>query len=518
MAETTQLTLGKTTAQGPRGTLPDRALRPEAKSGKKGWKKILLFVVGAVLLVGLVSGGIAWSKRGIVTVQTGKVGRQDISSIVTASGQIKPPTEGFANVNANSFGKITDIYVKEGDSVKKGQLLLRTEAIQQEADVEAQKAALKTSQADAAAAEAAVQSSAAALRTSQADLDTARARFTQAKDDFGRAQQLVKDQLIAQQVYDQRRSDYAVAQANLDASQARVAQAKAQYQQALYNRDMLMARIAQTRAQLVRATDVRNKTIYTSPLDGIVTSLPVHVGENVVPGIQNQPGSVLFQVSNLAIITAEVKVDEADIVNVKLGQPAEVTIDAIPNKTFKGHVTQIGQSAIGRNTGLTTSSQTQTAAATEEAKDFLVVVTLDDPPPNLRPGLSTTAKVTTATRQNAVTVPIQALTIRTRRELEESEKSPKGKAMAAPKQPEASTAASKEKDKDKEELQGLFVVRSGQATFVPVETGVMGTTDVEVVKGLQPAEEIITGSYQVLRTIKNKTKVKVDNSSAPKPS
>jgi HlyD family secretion protein len=518
MAETTQLTLGKTTTQGPSETPASRALRPGAKSGGKRWKKILLFVVGAVLLVGLVSGGIAWSKRGIVTVQTAKVGRQDISSVVTASGQIKPPPEGFANVNANSFGKITDIYVKEGDRVKKGQLLLKTESVQQQADVESQRAALKTAEADAAAAEAAVQSSAAALKTSQADIGTARARFTQAKDDFVRAQQLVKDQLIAQQVYDQRRSDYAVAQATLDANQARVAQAKALYQQALYNRDMLMARISQNRAQLVRATDVRNKTIYTSPLDGIVTSLPVHEGENVVTGIQNQVGSVLFQVSDLSVITAEVKVDEADIVNVKLGQPAEVTIDAIPNKTFKGHVTKIGQSAIGRNTGMTTSSQTQTAAATEEAKDFAVVVTLDEPPPNLRPGLSTTAKITTATRQNAVTVPIQALTIRTRRELEESEKSSKGKAMAAPKQPEAPTAASKEKDK--EELQGIFVVRSGQAAFVPVETGVMGTTDVEVVKGLQPGEEIITGSYQILRTIKNKTKVKVDNSSssAPKPS
>jgi HlyD family secretion protein len=227
------------------------------------------------------------------------------------------------------------------------------------------------------------------------------------------------------------------------------------------------------------------------------------------------PGSVLFQVSDLSVITAEVKVDEADIVNVKLRQPAEVTIDAIPNKTFKGHVTQIGQSAIGRNTGLTTSNQNQTAAATEEAKDFMVVVTLDEPPSNLRPGLSTTAKITTATRQNAVTVPIQALTIRTRRELEEAEKDSKGKALAAGKQPDAAT--SKDKEKEKEELQGVFAVRGGQAVFIPLETGIMGTTDVEIVKGLQAGDEIITGSYQVLRTIKNKTKVKVDNSPAAPP-
>lgn len=468
----------------------------------KRWKKILLFSVAVVALIALVVGGIWWSKRGQVAVQTGKVGRGDLASIVTASGEIKPPPDKLANVNANSYGKITAIYVKEGDQVKKGQLLLRTEDIQQGADVEAQQAALKTAQADAQGAEAAVQSAAASLKTSQADLAQAEAKYNQAKDDYARGERLYGDKLIAQQVFDQRRSDYEVAQASLQASQARVAQAKALYQQAIYNRDMSHARIAQNRAQLVRATDVRNKTVYTSPLNGVVTSLPVHEGENVVPGIQNQPGSVLFQASDLSVITAEVKVDETDIVNVKLGQPADVNIDAIPNKTFKGHVTEIGQSAVSRTTGQTTSTST----TSEEAKDFKVVVTLDDPPPGLRPGLSTTAKVTTATRQNALTIPIQALTIRTRRELEEPSKGSKGQTLAAERQP-----SPKDKDKGKEELQGVFVVRNGRAVFVSVETGIMGTTDVEVLKGLQPGDEIVTGSYQALRTLKNNTKVKVDN-------
>ena len=468
----------------------------------KRWKKILLFSVAVVALIALVVGGIWWSKRGQVAVQTGKVGRGDLASIVTASGEIKPPPDKLANVNANSYGKITAIYVKEGDQVKKGQLLLRTEDIQQGADVEAQQAALKTAQADAQGAEAAVQSAAASLKTSQADLAQAEAKYNQAKDDYARGERLYGDKLIAQQVFDQRRSDYEVAQASLQASQARVAQAKALYQQAIYNRDMSHARIAQNRAQLVRATDVRNKTVYTSPLNGVVTSLPVHEGENVVPGIQNQPGSVLFQASDLSVITAEVKVDETDIVNVKLGQPADVNIDAIPNKTFKGHVTEIGQSAVSRTTGQTTSTST----TSEEAKDFKVVVTLDDPPPGLRPGLSTTAKVTTATRQNALTIPIQALTIRTRRELEEPSKGSKGRTLAAERQP-----SPKDKDKGKEELQGVFVVRNGRAVFVSVETGIMGTTDVEVLKGLQSGDEIVTGSYQALRTLKNNTKVKVDN-------
>jgi len=394
---------------------------------------------------------------------------------------------------------------------------MRTEDIQQAADVDAQQAALKTAQADLSGAEAAVESAAAALKTAQADLDQAQAKYKQAKDDFTRAQGLVEDQLIAQQAFDQRRSDYRVAEAAVQSAQARVAQAKALYQQATYSRDMASARVAQSKAQLIRFIDVRDKTIYASPIDGIITSLPVHLGENVVPGIQNQVGSVLFQVSDLAVITAEVKVDETDIVNVKVGQPADVTIDAIPNKTFKGHVTEIGQSAVSRSTGQTTTTST-TGTTSEEAKDFKVVVTLDHPPTGLRPGLSTTAKITTATRQNAVTIPIQALTIRTRRELEEPKKGSTSKAQAAEKQPESA----KEKEKAKEEVQGVFAVKGDKAVFVPAETGIMGVTDVEITKGLQPGGEIVTGSYQVLRTLKNNTKVKVDNSApaggGPKPS
>lgn len=497
--------LGKVTLTEIEGPTMREVPGPPRRGGMKRWKKILLFSVAAAVLVGLVVGGIVWSHRGVVTVQTGKVVRQDLVSIVTASGQVKPPPEGFANVNANTFGKITDIYVKEGDHVKKGQVLLRTESVQQQAGVEAQQAALRTAQADASAATAAVESAGAALKTAQADFQTSQARFTQAKQDFERAQQLLKDRLIAQQLFDQRHSEFEVAQASLQASQARVAQARAQYQQATHNRDMIQARVAQFRAGLLQAEDLRNKTIYTAPFDAVITSLPVHVGENVVTGIQNQQGSVLFQVSDLSLITAEVKVDEADIINVKLNQPADVTIDAVPNKTFKGHVTKIGQSAVGRNTGLTTSTSTQSAAQNEEAKDFNVVVTLDSPPPNLRPGLSTTAKIQTASLQNAITVPIQALTIRTRRELEEPQKNSKGKTLAA------SPPSKKEIERGKEEVQGVFVVRNGRAVFVPLQTGIMSSTDAEVLGGVQPGEEIVTGSYKVLRTLKNSTKVKINN-------
>jgi len=223
----------------------------------------------------------------------------------------------------------------------------------------------------------------------------------------------------------------------------------------------------------------------------------------VVIGIQNSPGSTLMTIADMSVITAEVKVDETDIVNIKIGQPADVTIDAIPNKAFKGRVTEIGDNAVVRSTGVSTSQQT---IATQEAKDFKVVVTVDNPPENLRPGLSTTAKITTDTRKNVLTIPIQALTVRQKGDLRESISS---SAVHAAEQPQAAS------QDDKKEIQGVFVIRNKRALFVPVETGISGSTDIEVLKGLQNGDEIITGSYKVLRTLRNGTSVKVDNT-APK--
>jgi HlyD family secretion protein len=279
-----------------------------------------------------------------------------------------------------------------------------------------------------------------------------------------------------------------------------VAQAKAQL-------DSAERHIHQNRANLTRASDVLQKTTYAAPFDGVVTNLPVREGETVVIGIQNSPGSTLMTIADLSVITAEVRVDETDIVNVKLGQPADVTIDAIPKKSFKAVVTEIGDNAIVRSTGVATTQQT---ASSQEAKDFKVVVTLQDPPENLRPGLSTTAKITTATRPQVVSIPIQALTIRRKADLEEAKTADKNAVQAAAPQGTASNNS-----KDKEDVQGVFVIRKGKAEFVPVDTGIAGTTDIEVLNGLQPGDEIVTGSYKVLRTMKPGASVKIDNS-APK--
>jgi HlyD family secretion protein len=257
---------------------------------------------------------------------------------------------------------------------------------------------------------------------------------------------------------------------------------------------------------LRRASDALSKTTYLAPFDGVVTNLPVREGETVVVGIQNSPGSTLMTVADMSVITAEVQVDETDIVNVKLGQPAEVSIDAIPKKKFKGIVTEIGNNAILRSTGVSTA---QTLGSSQEAKDFKVVVTLQDPPENLRPGLSSTAKITTATRQNAVSIPIQALTIRQRGDLEDK----KGKDKAAVQA--ASPANPEEKTKAKEEIQGVFILHNGKAEFKSVDTGITGTTDIEITNGIKEGDEIVTGSYKVLRSLRNGASVKVNNQ-APK--
>src|SRR6202790_612330 len=457
----------------------------------KPWKKIAIGAGIVVLLAIIVGFTVHQSSKNVTTVQTGKVQRQDLATVVSASGEIKP--KNYVNVGANAFGKITHLYVKEGDHVKKGQLLAQLENVQSSADVNANEASLQAAQTDALAADA-------ALKTSQADLQRAQADYERNKQDWDRAQSLFKDGLIARSDFDSRRNAWATADAGLVQAQSRVAQAKAQT-------DSANRHITQNRANLTRVTDVLQKTSYNAPYDGVVTNLPVREGETVVMGIQNAPGSTLMTIADMSVITAEVKVDETDIVNVHLGQPAEVTIDAIPKKVFHGTVSEIGDNAIVRSTGVATSQQ---ATASEEAKDFKVVVTVNDPPADLRPGLSTTAKITTAARGNVLAIPIQALAIRSKAQLEQEKAAPGSVHAAAP----PKETASKEKDRN-QDVQGVFVIRNKKAEFVLVTTGIAGTGDLEVLSGLNEGDEVITGSYKILRTLRSGSSVKVDNS-APK--
>src|SRR5213082_1093693 len=348
----------------------------------KTWHKVAIGSGVVVVLGGIVLFSVNQANKGMVTVQTAKVTKQDsLVSLVTASGEIKPTT--YTNIAAQGYGRITQIFVKEGDHVRKGDKLLTQENVQASADVQAQEAASNS-------AESGVQAAEASYKAAQADLISQQANLEKARLDYDRGQGLYKDGLIPKQDFDQRKTTY-------DATAAAVESAKARVQALRAQMDQTRAQVNQSRAVLTHTEDVLHKTIYTSPINGIVSYLPERVGDYVVPGIQNSNGSFLMTLSDMSVVTAEVKVDETDIVNVKMGQEADVTIDAVPGKVFKGKVTEIGSQAVLRSSGLTT---TQTTTSTQEAKDFKVVVTLANPPENLRPGLSTTAKIRTAERKN----------------------------------------------------------------------------------------------------------------------
>ncbi|MGA2739405.1 MAG: efflux RND transporter periplasmic adaptor subunit [Bryobacteraceae bacterium] len=467
---------------------------------KSKWKTILIVLVVLTLGIGVYASTV-YSKRGVVAVQTGKVTRQDLTSLVTASGEIKP--KNYINIGANAVGILTQILVKEGEHVRKGQLVARIENIQPEAQVNSQKAQVSSAEADSNAAEAGLKVADENLHTAQAIIDHAQADLEHARLDFERSKELYKDQLLSKQDFESKKATYDADVAALLEQQTRLAQANSQREQTAAQLASAQRRVAQANAVLAQYSDMLHKYDSFAPIDGVVTNLPVREGETVVPGVTNLAGSNIMTIADMSLITAEVKVDETDIVSVALNQKADITIDAIPNKTFKGHVIEIGDTAILRSTGLAAS---QSAVSSQEAKDFKVVVAMDDPPDEIRPGLSCTAKITTATRQKALTIPIQALTIRQKGELEVKPKTGPAAVIAVKLTP------AEEKAK-KEEVQGVFVISGGKAEFRKVETGITGATDIEVLSGLKDGDEIVTGSYQVIRTLRNEAQVKVDNKS-----
>jgi HlyD family secretion protein len=466
---------------------------------KAKWK-VLIGIIVLLLIAGGVVASVRYNRRGVVTVQTSKVTREDLTSIVTSSGEVKP--RNYINIGAEFSGQLTEILVKEGDHVEKGQLLARIDEAQSAADVQAQVAALSSAEEDAAASEAGYKAGDDNINALQATLDRTKADLDRYNEDFKRGQQLLQQGLIAKQDFEQRKAAYDGQQAAVQEASSRIIQARAQLAQLKAQLSASQKKIAQNQASLNRVNDILKKHNVVAPLAGLVTYLPVRMGETVVPGIQNSAGSVIMTIADMSIVTAEVKVDESDIVNVKIGQPAEIAIDAIPNKTFTGRVIEIGNTAILRSTGLAAS---QSNTSSQEAKDFKVVVAMDNPPDETRPGLSCTTKITTATRKNVLAIPIQALTVRTKGDLDTSKNKPLN--------PDPATVKA-----NKEELTGIFVVtkaaNSLKAPFRKVETGISGATDIEVLSGLAEGDEIVTGPYQVIRTIKNNAVVKIDNKPA----
>jgi HlyD family secretion protein len=451
-------------------------------------KKILLIVSAVIVAIVLVAVFVVKQQSGYTKVLTAKIHRQDLATVVSGTGQIKPKT--YVNVGATSFGRITHLLVKEGDHVRKGQVIATVENVQPEANVQSQKATISAAKTD-------ISSYIAAEKTAEANVEHAKADLEQKQLDWDRAQSLLKAGIMAKQDFDAKKAAY-------DTDVASVSQADAQLNQAKAQTASARGHLDQQVAQLRFNEDALSKTVSIAPFDGIVTNLPVREGETVVVGIQNAEGSTLMTIADMSVVTAEVKVDETDIVNIKIGQPAEVSVDAIPGKSFKGHVTLVGDQALLRSTGVATS---QSTTGTEEAKDFKVIVTLDTPTDELRPGLSTTAKITTAAKSSVLSLPIQALT------------------MYTPPAPASSgnvEAASTSSGAKAPPVQGVYIVDKDahgkqRAKFVAVTTGITGATDIEVLTGLHEGDEVVIGPYKTLRVLKNGALLKRDTTAPATP-
>jgi HlyD family secretion protein len=418
--------------------------------------RLVASVLG-ILALGAIAAGFAVKRnKERVVVQARKVARRDLVSVVSASGEVKP--KRYVNISANVSGRITHLYVKEGDRVRQGQVLARIDSTRFAADTRQSQAAVKAARAD--------------LVRAEADLHAARLSFE-------RTERMHREQLVSDQAFDQARAEFQMRAANVTS---------------------LGERIAQLEAALESSADNLEKTTVPAPMDGVVTALAKEEGE-VVIGAQSFQPTVIMTVADLSVMEAEILVDETDIRNVALGQEARVRVDALERLEIRGEVTEIGASAIPR--GLTSSAAASTTSGNtgNQAKDFKVSITLADPPGSLRPGLNATADISTARRTGVLAVPIQAVVVR---QVDEG-----GKPID-PDHDEDEDQAQKAARRRGEEKDGVFVVRDGLARFRPVVTGILGETDIEIREGVQEGEEIVTGSYKTLRTLKDGAKIKTE--------
>jgi HlyD family secretion protein len=399
---------------------------------------LLVVAVGAIVALGAAKG-----KNKAVEVRMEPVGTRDLVAVVTASGKIEPDTK--VDILSDIQGRITKIGVKEGDMVRKGDFLI---------------------QIDAAVYAAAVSRAEALLASSQSDLIRARANQDQAKRALDRTMELQKSSptLITTESVEQAQTAWEVAVANTKASQAQVDQA---------------------RAGLQEARDNLSKTRILAPISGRVTRLAVEEGEVAVPGTFSRDVGLLMTVADMSRILAKVQVDETDVVRLSDGDSVEVAIDAFPDTTFVGHVTKISNSA--KLTATSTAS-----GSNDRAVDFDVEVTLANPPKDIRPDLSCTARVVTDVRKGALSVPIIALTVR------EHQPVPNESAPA-----KADSTPGKKKERE-----GVFVVTDGIANFRPVKVGIAGDEYFEVLEGVKAGETIVAGTYQAIRDLKDSTRVK----------
>jgi len=414
--------------------------------------RIIVAVAAVAVIGGIVAFNVIKDRRKRVDVRTETVGRRDLTATVSASGEIRP--KRFVDISSNVSGRITHMKVREGDEVKRGQVLARIDSTRFEADV---------------------RQGEAALGARHADLDRAIADLAVEKLSFERAKSTHAQQLISDEVFDQ-------------------ASARVQMKEAAA--ESMRRQIAQQEAFLTSSRDNLDKTTVIAPMAGVITNLAKEEGEMVI-GAQSFQPTVIMTVADLSVMECEIMVDETDIRAVQLGQVGRIEVDAFRDLEITGTVTEIGSSAIPRGAG--TAGAVSSGGTSNQAKDFKVVITLTDPPEVLRPGLNATADITTGEVKGALALPIQAIVVRP---VDEDGK------VIDPEEGEEEEATIARATA--EEVEGVFVVNEKQAHFRRVETGLVGETHLEISEGLDEGDVVVTGSYKTLRTLKDEAQVKTE--------
>ncbi len=437
-------------------------------------KKIIIGAVIVIALVAIVVANLAFKRSDAVTVNVEPIKKQRLEAIVSASGTIQPKRS--VNISADTMGRVTSLAVNEGDRVKQGQFLLQIDPRNLRSRVDS--------------GEASMQASASQLEQAKVMIESSRTALLLAQENVRRQRELWKQGLTTKETLDRTENETKLREIEL--------------QERIKAVETLRLRVLQERAMLEGARYDLSKVRIESPINGLVTRRNIEEGETVVIGTMNNPGTVLLTIADMSIIEAEVEVDETDIPGVKIGQKAVIRIDAVPNQTFNGKVTEVGNSPI---------QATGQAAAGQQATNFKVVVTLEGEIPEVRPGFTCTAEITTATRDMALSVPIQALAVR---ELIFDEKGaivrPPKEEGRRPRRPSLGAASAEElpKGQTRREEEGVFVVRNKVAEFVPVKTGIAGEKYFELLSGPKEGEQVITGPFSSVRNLQDGDSVKVE--------
>jgi HlyD family secretion protein len=437
-------------------------------------KKILIGVGIVVILGALAFANFRFRRQEGTTVNVESIQQRDLQAIVSASGKIQP--QHLVNISADTMGRVTNLAIDEGDRVKKGQVLMQ---------IDPRLLASAAEQAEASLAAAASQ-----MEQLRVASESAKAALKQAQDAYTRQQQLWKQGLTTRETLETAENQLRMRQSDANSAEKQI--------------ETQRLRMQQERASLESAKYSLSKVRIESPIDGIVTRRNIEEGETVVVGTMNNAGTVLLTIADMSVIEAQVEVDETDIPNVALGQPAKITIDAMPGKTFTGKVVEIGNSPIQSATG------TSTSTAATQATNFLVKVQVESVIPDVRPGFTCTAEITTATRKNAVSVPIQATTVR------EVVVDKDGNMVRAPqteKRPRRATsveASELKPGQERKELEGVFVVRNNKAEFAPITTGIAGEKYFEVLSGLKPGDQVIVGPFASVRELADGAPIKIE--------